>query len=163
MAEPTLPPIPPPTPPDISPLAAELETLRGVYAALNRGDIGAMVASFDPGIEWIEPPEYPGSRSCRGRAEVEEHVRAARGRWAEWGAEGGCVPRRYIAGGDTIVVYLEIRVRMKGAEGWIVGDTTDVYTFRGGRAVRMRTFPTWGEAVEWAGVGSEIAIQSWPE
>lgn len=143
------------------PLAAELETLKGMYAALNRGgrdDIAAMAAAMDPEIEWIEPPEYPGSKSCRGREALEAHISEARGRWAE----GGCLPRRYVASGDKIIVFLEIRVRMNGNTEWIVGDTTDVYTFRDGRAVQMRTFPTWEEAVAWAAVGG-AAAREWVE
>jgi len=40
--------------------------LREAYAAFNRGDIDAAVRILDPGIEWIEPPEFPGGGTYHG-------------------------------------------------------------------------------------------------
>ncbi len=59
-------------------LAAETEALRQVYASLNRNDVPAAVEAFDPDIEWIEPPGYPGEGTYRGLAEVTAHLSTAR-------------------------------------------------------------------------------------
>lgn len=37
-----------------------INALRQAYAAFNRGDIDAAVRILDPGVEWVEPPEFPG-------------------------------------------------------------------------------------------------------
>lgn len=132
-------------------LAAEIEVLRGAYAALNRNDVPAMVGAFDPQIEWIE--EFPGGGTYRGRAALAEHVTQARGLWAE----GACEPQRFIVAGDKIVVCSQVRVRYKGRTDWIEGPVTDVCTFRNGKAIQMRSFADRAQALEWAGVDASEA------
>ncbi len=134
-------------------LAAETEALRGAYAALNRNDIPAMLKAFDPQVEWIEPPGYPAGGTYRGHAEVEAHLSKARETWAE----GSCEPERFIVAGDKIVVFLHVRVRLKHATEWIDGRLADVFTFRNGKAIQMRTFDDRRQALEWAGVESSDA------
>jgi ketosteroid isomerase-like protein len=128
-------------------LAAETEALREVYAALNRNDIPAMVEAFDPQMEWIEPAEYPGGGIQRGRAAVEAHLTWARGTWAE----GRCEPERFVVAGDKVVVFVHVRARLKDETEWREGRLADVYTFRDGKAVQMRSFPDRQQALEWAG------------
>jgi ketosteroid isomerase-like protein len=127
-------------------LAAETATLREVYAALNRNDIPAMVQAFDPQIEWIAPGEAGGTH--QGRAAVEAHVSQARATWAE----GSCEPQRFIVAGDKIVVLVEVRARLKHETEWREGRLADVYTFRNGKVVQVRTFMDRQEALEWVGV-----------
>jgi ketosteroid isomerase-like protein len=129
-------------------LAAETEALRGAYAALNRNDIPAMVEAFDPQMEWIEPAEYPGGGIQRGRAAVQAHVPRACDRWAE----GRCEPERFVVAGDKIVVFVHVRARLQHETQWREGRLADVYTFRGGKAIQMRSFPDRRQALEWAGL-----------
>ena len=82
-------------------LAVETEALREAYAALNRNDIPEAVKSFDPQIEWIEPPEYPSGGTYQGHASVKAHLSQARSTWAE----GSCEPERFIVAGDKIIVF----------------------------------------------------------
>lgn len=128
-------------------ITAEKETLREAYAALNRNDAAAMVRAFDPEIEWIEPRGFPTAGIYRGHAELEAHIERARGTWAE----GSCEPERFIVAGDKIVVFVHVRVRLKDHSEWIEGDTTDVYTFRDGKAVHAYSFDDRQEALGWAG------------
>src|SRR6476620_7601784 len=119
-------------------LAAETEALRQVFAAINRNDIPAIMEALDPQIEWTEPAEYgPGGGTYRGHAEVEAHLSKARGTWAE----GSCEPQRFIVAGDKIIVFVDVRVRLKHETQWREGRLADVYTFRGGKAIQMRSFP----------------------
>ena len=129
-------------------LAAETETLRAAYAARNRNDIPAMIDAFDPQMEWTEPAEYPGGGTRRGHAAVLAYLTWARGTWAE----GRCEPERFVAAGDKIVVFVHVRVRLQHETEWREGRLADVYTFRDGRAIRMRSFPDRRQALEWAGV-----------
>ena len=129
-------------------LAAETEALREAYAALNRNDIPATLEAFDPHIEWIEPPEYPGAGTHRGHADVKAHLSQMRGNWAE----GACDPERFIVAGDKIGVFLHVRVRLKHDTEWHEGRQADVYTFRNGKAIQMRIFADRRQALEWSGV-----------
>jgi hypothetical protein len=131
-----------------APLAAETEALRGAYAALNRNDIPAMVDAFDPQMEWTEPAEYPGAGTYRGRAAVQAHLSWERGTWAE----GRCEPERFVVAGDKIVVFVHVRARLHHETAWREGRLADVYTFRDGKAIQMRSFADRRQALEWAGV-----------
>jgi uncharacterized protein len=130
------------------PLEAEREALREAYAALNRNDIPAMVNAFDPQIEWIELVEYPTGGTYHGLAEVAAHLSHARGSWAE----GSCEPERFIAAGDKIVVFVDVRARLKHETEWREGRLADVYTFRNGKVIQVRIFLDREQALEWAGV-----------
>ena len=138
---------------DAPTLAAETLALKESYAALNRNDIPASLRAFDPDIEWIEPPEYPGGGTHRGLADVTAHLSKARATWAE----GGCEPERFKVAGDKIIVIVHVRVRLKADEEWIEGRLADVYTFRNGKAIQMRAFADRRQALEWAGVKASDA------
>jgi len=131
----------------MSELEAETETLKEAYAALNRNDIPAMVHAFDPQIEWTDPADAPGAGAYRGHAAVIAHLSWARGTWAE----GACEPERFIVVGDKIIVFVEVRVRLKDKVEWIEARMADVYTFRNRKAIRLRSFSDRREALEWAG------------
>jgi ketosteroid isomerase-like protein len=135
------------------PLAAETEALREAYAALNRNDIPAMVRAFDPQIERIEPADFPAGGTYRGLAAVQAHIVRARETWAE----GSCEPEQFMVAGDKIVVFLNVRVRLKQETEWREGSLADVFTFRNGKAIEFRTFAERQKALEWAGVKASDA------
>jgi hypothetical protein len=125
----------------------EIALLRAAYAAFNRNDIAAAVAQLDENIEWTEPAEFPGGGTYHGRAAVAGYLSRSRADWAEGASEPeGMIPR-----GDLIVVLVHARFRLKGAETWTEVRLADVYTFEGGRPVRMRAFADRAEAMKWAG------------
>ena len=119
-----------------SSLAAEAEAVREAYGALNCNDIAGFVAIFDPQIERIEPPEFPGEGTYRGLAAVTAHIAKARGTWAE----GSCEPDRFIVAGDRVIAFINVRVRLKDETEWREGRIADVFTFRNGKAIQFRTF-----------------------
>jgi ketosteroid isomerase-like protein len=132
------------------PLAAETETLKEAYAALNRNDIPAMVKAFDSQMEWIEPPEYPRGGTYHGLAAVAAHLSRSRATWAE----GSCEPERFVVAGDKVIVFVHVRVRLKDHDDWIEARLADAYTFRDGKAIQYRAFADRREALEWAGVAT---------
>ena len=136
-----------------SPLAAEIEAVKQTYAAINRNDIPAAMQAFDPQMEWIEPPDYPGAGTHRGHAEVTANISKGRNTWAE----GSCELERFIVAGDKIVVFVHARVRLKDHTEWIDGRFADVYTFRNGKAIQMRSFGERREALEWVGAKASDA------
>jgi uncharacterized protein len=129
-------------------LALETEAVKQAYAALNRNDVPGFVKDFDPQIERIEPADFPGGGTYHGIAAVKAHVSHHRGTWAE----GSCEPQRFIVAGDKVIVFIDVRVRLKHETEWRQGRVTDVFTFRNGKAIQFRTFADERQALEWAGV-----------
>jgi len=129
-------------------LAAETEALREAYAAFNRDDIPATVKALDPQIEWTEPAEFPGGGTYHGHAGVQAYLSQSRASWDEGSSE----PERFIVAGDKIIVFVHVRVRLKNSGEWHERRLADVYTFRNGKAIRMRAFADRRQALEWAGV-----------
>jgi uncharacterized protein len=125
-----------------------IAALRDAYAAFNRGDMNAAVASLDADIEWIEPKEFPGGGAYRGRESAKQYLAQSRAAWAEVSSE----PERFIPAGNRIVVFVHARVRAKGSSTWQDVRLADVYTFQAGKAIQMRAFADRDEAMRWAGV-----------
>jgi uncharacterized protein len=134
--------------PDVS---QAITTLRGAYAAFNRGDVDAAVASLDPQIEWIEPAEFPGGGAFHGRDEVKRYLAQSRAPWAEGSSE----PERFIISGNRIVVFVHAKFRLQGSNQWTDVTLADVYTLRDGKIVEMRAFADRQEALHWASVSEK--------
>lgn len=129
----------------------EIEVLKGLYAAINRNDIPAALQDFHPQIVRIEPAGFPSAGTYRGLAEVEDHfVNGGRANWAE----GACEPEKFVVAGDKVVVFLHVLVRLKDQVEWIDGRMADVFTFREGKIIEMRSFADGQEALAWAGAGA---------
>jgi ketosteroid isomerase-like protein len=129
-------------------LAAETETVREFYAALNRGDIPGTLKAFDAQIERIEPSGFPMSGTYHGLAAVQEHFSKARATWAE----GACEPQRFVAAGDKVIAFIHVRVRLKHEKEWREGRVADVFTFQNGKVTQFRTFAEEKQALEFAGI-----------
>lgn len=130
-------------------LDAEIETVKAIYAAINRNDVPAAVEFFFyPQIEWIEPTHYEGNGGTfRGHADVVAKISAGRGTWAE----GSCNLEGFTVAGDKVVVFVHALVRLHSRTDWIDGRFADVWTFRNGKAIQGRSFGERVEALEWAG------------
>lgn len=126
-------------------LAAETQALRDAYAALNRNDIPGFVAVFDPQIKRVEFAGLPQGGTYQGLEAVKAHVAKGRGTWAE----GACEPERFAVVGNRVVVFNQVRVRLKNETEWLEGRPTDVFTFRNGKAIEFRTFADEQQALEW--------------
>jgi len=124
--------------------------LRAAYAAFNRGDFEAAVASLDPTIEWSEPVEFPGGGMYYGRAEVKRYLMQSRAGWAEGSSE----PERFIRAGDRIVVFVYAHFRPRDSSEWQQVRLADVYTVRKGQIVQMKAFADRQQALTWAGAKS---------
>lgn len=129
-------------------IEAAITALRGAYAAFNRGDIDAAVEPLDENIEWTEPAEFPSGGTYHGHEGVKRYLKQSRDAWAEVSSQ----PERFIPAGDRIVVFVHARVRPKGSNEWQDVRLADVYTMRGGKAIRMRAFGEREEALRWVGI-----------
>jgi ketosteroid isomerase-like protein len=129
-------------------MSTETEALERLFAAINRNDMDAMAADFDPQIVRIEPEGFPTAGTYRGISEVREHVRKGRGSWAE----GTCEPEKFLVNGNKVVVYLHARVRLHGSTDWVGGRFADGFVFRDGRIVEYLSFGERSDALVWAGI-----------
>jgi uncharacterized protein len=129
-------------------MSAETEALERFFDAVNRNDIQAAAGYFDPEVVRIEPEGFPTAGTYRGIAEVREHVRKGRGRWAE----GTCEPEKFLVNGDKVVAYLHARVRLEGSPEWVGGRFADGFEFRDGKIVRYLSFGERADALAWAGI-----------
>lgn len=128
-------------------LNTETQVLRDVYSAINRNDIQAALQYFDLQIERIEPEGFPAASGLHGLADVQAHFSQGRDTWAE----GSCNPEQFIVVGDRIVVFVHVRVKLKKTMSWIEGRLADVFTFRKGKILQMRSFTDKQQALDWAG------------
>jgi len=133
-------------------ISSEIKALEAIYSAINRGDISAALPFLDPEIERVEPPGFPTSGVYRGHADVLAHWSQGRSTWAE----GSCAPERFVVAGEKVVALLHVHVRLKNATEWIDARIADVFTFRDGKVVQMRTFADRRLALEWAGVSGAV-------
>jgi len=125
-----------------------IAALRDAYAAFNRGDMDAAVASLHADIDWIEPKEFPGGGAYHGRESAKQYLAQSRAAWAEVTSE----PEQFILAGNRVVVLVHARVRAKGSAEWQDVHLADVYTFQDGKAIQMRAFANRDDAMRWAGV-----------
>jgi uncharacterized protein len=113
-----------------------VEILRDGYAAFGRGDIPAVLAVFDPDIEWIEPEGFPWGRTYRGHDEVVGLFGTAA---QMLGPDWRVVPDELLPCGDDHVLALGHH-RGTGEDGpWAVPFAM-VWQMRDGKAVRFRQY-----------------------
>lgn len=133
--------------PRTSGMSDAIAQLRAAYAAFNRGDFDAAVASLDPKIEWSEPVEFPGGGTYHGREAVKRYLMQSRAGWAE----GSSQPERFIRAGNRIVVFVYAHFRPRNSNQWQQVRLADVYSVRRGRIVQMKAFADRQQALSWAG------------
>lgn len=107
-------------------------------------------------VEWVNPPDAvePGSR--RGVSGFNEAIASIYEGWKE----SRFVPERVFENGDDVVALGELRV-----EGRSVGLEArrahgQIWTFRDGRAARMRWFSSHRETLDAAGLPSSAATRA---
>ena len=126
----------------------EIEVLKQFFAAINRNDLPGITKYFDPQIVRIEPEGFPTAGTYRGIAEVQGIVTKGRGTWAE----GTCEPEKFLTNGDKVVVYLHVRVRLKGSLDWVDVRFADGFVFRAGKITHYLSFGERLDALKWAGI-----------
>lgn len=82
---------------------SNVETVQGLYESFAEGDTDAVVDTWAPDIELIEPEGLVGSGTFRGPDEILENVFA--GLANDW-TDVSVVPERYVDGDDTIVALV---------------------------------------------------------
>lgn len=129
-------------------MSIEVQALERFFAAINRNDMQAVIADFDPQIVRIEPEGFPTAGTYRGISEVQAHVTTGRQTWAE----GSCTPEKFLVHGNRVVVYLHAWVRLNGSTDWVGGRFADGFEFRHGKIIQYLSFGERRDALKWAGL-----------
>ena len=123
---------------------ANVEFVRGLWAAFGRGDMAPFVGALADDVELTiqGPSELPFTGTARGR----DAALAVLGRIAEVLEPDVHEPREFIGQGDTVVVLGHERGTGKATGRPYEADWAQVYTVRDGRIVAIREY---GDTAAW--------------
>ena len=125
-----------------------VEIVRAVFQRWSRGDFQAGVDLFDPHVMLVLRPGFPDAGAYVGAEGVAAYMRGFLEPWTHLTMEA----EELLDAGDTVVVT----VRQRGA-GDVSGVSTELHyfqlwTFRGGKLIRLESIRERGEALEAAGL-----------
>ena len=125
-------------------MADNVELVRQLWTAFERGGLEAVLEIADPGVEW--EPYGGGGVVYRGH----EGLRAYMDERRERGEETEARLYSAFAKGDFVVARGEVRI--KGEHGTVTMQPGWLYEFRDGKLIRFRGFPTQEAALRAAGL-----------
>jgi ketosteroid isomerase-like protein len=126
---------------------ANVDLIRAVEAAFNRGDLDAMVDLVAPDAEWAIAEENPSARTLHGRDEIRAYLADWRDTVQGLHYEGS----RYIDAGDA-VVQVGTMTAEPGAGSQLTVPLAFVTRFEDGVAVRTEEYLDVDAALAAAGV-----------
>ena len=130
-----------------------VDLVRRVIEAHDRGDFASVFGSYDSGIEWHVVRVVVGGSDFEPVYHGHEGVRAF---WRQWFAAWETARFEYeefIDAGDTVVTILSQRVRGRTSGIELDWDSYGQnWTVQNGKIVRVEFFPTRAEALEAAGL-----------
>ncbi len=126
-----------------------VEVVRHMLDAFNRGDVEAVIAAFDESCELYEPPEVPDrpGRGFRGHDGIREWMANRRGV-----AGVRFEPHSFTTSGDVILCEWASRGRGQASGVPVEWTTFAVLQMRGGKIARGQGFLNREEALEAVGL-----------
>ena len=126
-----------------------VEIVRCMFDAFNRGDVDGVIATFDEGCLLEEPREMPDrpSRGFRGHDGIREWMANLRGV-----AGVRFEPRSFTTGGDAVVSELAAHGQGQGSGVPVEWTTFAVMQMRNGKITRAQAFLNKADALEAAGL-----------
>jgi uncharacterized protein len=126
-----------------------VETVRAVLRAYDRGDYEATIEALDPEIEWQAPPGVTiGREVYRGRKEVQEGFAEWQRPWEAYRFE---LEEMLDHGDDVVVCGMQV-ARGRGSGVEVRLPTFHVVTLRDGKITRHRSFHNRAAALKAAGL-----------
>lgn len=116
---------------------SNVDTIKGVYAALAAGDVPAVLGAFAPDITWVEAAGFPYGGTYTGADAVLENVLAKLA--SEWNGFSA-VPRELVAEGDTVVALGDYGGAYEATGRSIDVPFAHVWKLRDGKAVFFQQF-----------------------
>lgn len=124
-----------------------VEVVRRLYEAFQRGAVDEARAAFHPDVEW-DGTNLPDGRIGRGHEAVLDHISRWSDTWENWTVE---VEEVVGTEGDQVLVVIREQGRSKS--GVDVDERhAEVYAVKEGRIVARRGFADPGEAFEAVGL-----------
>jgi ketosteroid isomerase-like protein len=131
-----------------------IELVRGVIDAHDRGDFATVFAAYDPEIEWHIERVGPLAPDSEPVYHGHDGVRAF---WRVWFAAWERADFEYeefIDAGDCVITILSQRVRGRASGVELEWNSyAQVWTVQDGKIVRVEFFPNRVQAVEAVGLG----------
>jgi ketosteroid isomerase-like protein len=126
-----------------------VEIVRRMFDAFNRGDVDGVIATFDQGCLLEEPREMPDrpSRGFRGHDGIREWMANLRGV-----AGVRFEPRRFTTGPDSVVSELAAHGEGQGSGVPVDWTTFAALRMRNGKIARAQAFLSRAEALEAVGL-----------
>ena len=127
---------------------ANVEKLRALYGHWSEGGFGAGLEIFDPLVVFVLGENFPDEGAYLGLEALNEYMRGFLEPWARLTIDLD----ELIPAGDTVVCA--VRQRAAGAGSGVATELTffQVWTFRGGKAVRLEHFREREDALAAAGL-----------
>jgi ketosteroid isomerase-like protein len=133
--------------------AANIETVRGIFAAFGRRDLDGVLARLDETIVWIVPGSsaVPTAGRWNGIAEVREFLE----RLAERLTFTVFTPLEYIAQGNRVIALVRYGGRHNATGRAFKAESAMLWTIGNGKALRFQEY-TDTEALALAARDSEL-------
>jgi ketosteroid isomerase-like protein len=138
--------------------SANVEIVRLLYAAWERGDFSSAKPFFDPEVEFRPPPEFPDYQVCHGLDEMNRAFRLWMGAWESYRFGS---PELVDAGDKVMAVHHQWgKGKDTGVE--VQNEVFNVFTLRAGKVARYEMFFKRAAALEAAGL-SEQDVRAEPD
>ena len=127
-----------------------VEIVRRSWEAWSRGDLGSVLESYDPEIEWDMSSYlgWPEAQLYRGHKAVHAFFEQWLGAWESYEAE----VKELIDAGDRVVSLGWQRGRFGGSEAAVEMQYAQVFTLGEGKIVRVQVHSDPAKALEDAGL-----------
>jgi len=116
-------------------MSANLDLVKGIYAAYARRDFAAFFALLDPDVEIRQTRQLPWGGEYRGHDEARDLFRSV----AEL-TETTPEPEEYVESGETVVAIGRLRGRAKRTSHPIDVRIVHAWTLRDGKVVRYDAY-----------------------
>jgi ketosteroid isomerase-like protein len=118
-------------------MQSELDVIRGLYSAFERGDVASVLAALAPQIVWIEAEGFPSGGTYTTPDAVLHKVFMRLG--AEWEAFGA-VPHEFVCQGQTVVAVGDYSGTCKATGKAFKAPFAHVWKLRGAAVVGFQQF-----------------------
>jgi ketosteroid isomerase-like protein len=118
-------------------MPANTDIIRGLYDAVGRGDVPAVLAGLDANVEWTQAEHFPYAGTYTGPDAVLNNVLARIG--IDW--EGFRIsPTEFIDSGDKVVAIGRYSGAWKATGKPFEADFVHVWTMRNDKAIKFRQY-----------------------
>ena len=126
-----------------------VEAIRAVYAGWSEGDFRAGQEVLDPLVLFVHPPPLPEPGTYLGVEQLGEYMRGFLESWSHITIEAEDITD---TDGDTVIA--SVRQRGVGRESGAETELryVQVWSFRGGKVIRLENFREHADALEAAGL-----------